>query len=56
MTPFVTSKANGVGLGLTVCQEVVESHLGKFTLRNRVHGGVEAKVCLPRKVGNNYAG
>lgn len=56
MTPFVTSKANGVGLGLTVCQEVVESHLGKFTLRNRAHGGVEAKVCLPRKVGNNYAG
>ncbi|AFJ45967.1 sensor histidine kinase [Shimwellia blattae] len=47
MVPFVTSKVNGVGLGLTVCRDVVEAHQGTFCLKNCSNNGVEAIVCFP---------
>lgn len=44
--PFVTTKANGTGLGLPVVQAVVRAHHGEFTLFN-VKGGTCARVSLP---------
>jgi signal transduction histidine kinase len=37
----------GVGLGLTVAQNIVQAHGGEITLSNRSGGGVEARVTLP---------
>jgi signal transduction histidine kinase len=37
----------GVGLGLTVAQNIVQAHGGEITLTNRSGGGVEARVTLP---------
>ncbi|MBM4397077.1 MAG: PAS domain-containing protein [Deltaproteobacteria bacterium] len=46
--PFFTTKKHGTGLGLTVCRQVVETHGGAITLRNRRGGGCRASVVLPR--------
>jgi signal transduction histidine kinase len=44
----------GVGLGLTVAQNIVQAHGGEIILSNRSGGGVEARVTLPlRASGRN---
>lgn len=51
--PFVrldesrNSATGGVGLGLTIAQDIVSAHGGKLILRNRDGGGLEAIVELP---------
>jgi two-component system, NtrC family, sensor histidine kinase HydH len=45
--PFHTTKARGVGLGLTVARRVVELHGGTITARNRPGGGAVIEVVIP---------
>jgi PAS domain S-box-containing protein len=47
---FFTTKKNGTGLGLTVCQKIVQAYFGTLTLENIEGGGCRATVVLPRKV------
>ena len=44
---FVTSRASGSGLGLSLVQRVAEEHGGTCTLTNRKQGGAEACLRLP---------
>ncbi len=44
---FYTSKENGLGLGLAVCEQIVSAHNGSISLENNKNLGVCAKVCLP---------
>lgn len=37
----------GVGLGLTVVQAIVQGHGGEIVLKNRMDGGLEARITLP---------
>ncbi|HEY3356418.1 MAG TPA: ATP-binding protein [Polyangia bacterium] len=46
--PFFTTKKNGTGLGLTVCQDIARAHGGFVELREREGGGCEAIMVLPR--------
>jgi PAS domain S-box-containing protein len=46
--PFFTTKKNGTGLGLSVCQEIARAHGGLVELRSRDGGGCRAVVVLPR--------
>ena len=48
--PFFTTKKNGTGLGLTVCQKIARAHGGLVDLRNAEGGGCRASVVLPRHV------
>jgi PAS domain S-box-containing protein len=52
--PFFTTGPNGKssGLGLMVTKNIVERHHGVLTLRNRQHGGIEAKIYLHTKTIN----
>lgn len=45
--PFYTTKARGSGLGLAVCERVVNAHGGTIRARNRGEGGAVVTVNLP---------
>jgi signal transduction histidine kinase len=45
--PFYTTKATGVGLGLSIVKKIILDHSGEISVRNRKSGGVEFKVSFP---------
>ncbi len=45
--PFVTSKADGIGLGLSVSQKIVLAHRGKIVFAPVEGGGTRFEVILP---------
>jgi signal transduction histidine kinase len=47
-TPFVTTKAHGLGIGLTITQTIVEAHRGTIDARNNPEGGATFTVTLRR--------
>lgn len=42
-----SSRARGTGIGLAVCDEIVEMHRGLLTLENAEGGGTLVTICLP---------
>lgn len=45
--PFVTSKANGMGVGLSICRTIVEAHGGRIAARPNDDGGTVFEFTLP---------
>ena len=45
--PFYTSKAEGMGMGLSIARTIIEAHNGQIWAKNRDHGGASFKVKLP---------
>lgn len=45
--PFFSTKTTGMGLGLTICQTIIESFGGEISAHNRSSGGAEFVVELP---------
>lgn len=45
--PFASTKETGIGLGLTICRRIIESHGGKIAAHSREAGGAEFEVRLP---------
>lgn len=45
--PFWTSKARGTGLGLALCQKVVQEHGGNLTVESAIGSGTTFTVSLP---------
>ena len=45
--PFFTSKAEGMGMGLSIARTIVGAHNGQIWARNRDHGGASFRIRLP---------
>jgi two-component system sensor kinase FixL len=46
--PFVTSKANGMGIGLSICRTIVEAHGGRIWFESGPEGGTIFRFTLPK--------
>jgi len=49
---FVTTKANGMGIGLAVSRSIVEAHCGRLWAEDSPSGGATFSVALPLVPGN----
>ncbi len=46
-TPFFTTKSRGTGLGLPICQRLIEQHHGTITVTSEPGRGTCFMICLP---------
>ena len=45
--PFFTSKAEGMGMGLSIARTIIEAHHGMIWAKNRDHGGASFRIRIP---------
>ena len=45
--PFFTSKAEGMGMGLSIARTIIEAHNGVISAKNRDHGDAPFRIRLP---------
>lgn len=48
--PFYTTKEKGTGLGLTVCNQIIQSHQGKISFDSTPGKGTTVTVTLPKSL------
>ena len=55
-TPFVTTKARGLGIGLTIVRSIVDAHGGTIVARNNPEGGATFTMTLRRSASTVVVG
>jgi two-component system, LuxR family, sensor kinase FixL len=46
--PFTTTKAGGLGIGLSICRVIIEAHGGQLEAKDGPGGGTIFRFTLPR--------
>lgn len=49
--PFFTTRADGLGMGLSICKSIIEAHHGQIWADRNPGGGLSVHVVIPRKGG-----
>jgi PAS domain S-box-containing protein len=49
LEPFFTTKADGVGMGLSICADIVRAHRGQLLAENNADKGMTWRCILPRR-------
>ena len=49
-TPFYTSKADGLGIGLSMCRSIVEAHGGRIEVARNGGRGLTVRFSVPAEV------
>ncbi|HMK50883.1 MAG TPA: ATP-binding protein, partial [Thermodesulfobacteriota bacterium] len=45
--PFFTTKSSGMGVGLAICQRIIQAHAGRMEINNRLPTGTQFNIFLP---------
>ncbi len=54
--PFVTTKPQGLGMGLAISRTIIEAHGGKLWAESNSHGGATLRFTLPIREGDESDG
>jgi signal transduction histidine kinase len=46
-TPFLTTKAKGMGIGLSICKRIIDAHSGRIEVKSALNVGTTFSVYLP---------
>jgi signal transduction histidine kinase len=55
-SPFRSTKAHGLGLGMFACRETVELHGGRIHVESTPGEGTTFHICLPLQLQENHTG
>lgn len=50
--PFITTKSHGVGIGLSICRDIVAAHGGRISASDNPGGGTVFQITIPRIAGS----
>ena len=51
--PFVSTKATGLGMGLSICRRIIENHGGQIEARNHEDGGGALQFLAPGSISGS---